>query len=130
MLWRRATGVGAVAVCTVALAACSSQPSRYGAASSSARFFDARLGVYSSPRLIADGEPVPRGGGSYLIGHPYTIAGHAYYPTERVEGYSVVGTASWYGDAFTAAGPPTARSSTRTRSRQPIRPCRCRATCA
>ena len=43
---------------------------------------------------------MPRGGGTYLVGRPYTIAGRAYYPNVRADGYSVVGTASWYGDAF------------------------------
>src|SRR5208337_3361791 len=43
--------------------------------------------------------PVPKGGGQYLVGHPYTIAGHTYYPSET-ESYSAVGMASWYGAAF------------------------------
>ena len=97
--WRRTTGVGAAAVCMVALAGCSAQPTRYGAATNG-RVFDSRLGVYASPKLVADGEPVPRGGGGYLVGRPYTIGGRAYVPSERVDGYTVVGTASWYGDAF------------------------------
>jgi rare lipoprotein A len=42
---------------------------------------------------------VPKGGGQYLVGHPYTIAGRTYYPAES-PGYSVTGMASWYGDAF------------------------------
>ncbi len=90
--------IGAASVGAVALAGCASQPSRY--ASNGGRFYDARLGVYASSRLIADGEPVPRGGGSYLVGRPYTIGGRAYYPSERPEGYTTVGMASWYGDAF------------------------------
>ena len=49
--------------------------------------------------MVADGDPVPRGGGQYLVGHPYTIAGRTYYPREN-SGYSAVGLASWYGDAF------------------------------
>jgi rare lipoprotein A len=53
----------------------------------------------ASARLIADGEPVPKGGGQYLVGHPYTIAGRTYYPGENPN-YSAVGMASWYGDAF------------------------------
>ena len=48
--------------------------------------------------MIADGQPVPRGGGQYLVGKPYSVAGQMYYPSER----KVVqtGNASWYGDAF------------------------------
>jgi rare lipoprotein A len=53
----------------------------------------------ASPRMVADGQPIPRGGGQYLVGHPYTIAGHRYYPSENPN-YSAVGMASWYGDAF------------------------------
>ncbi len=49
--------------------------------------------------MVADGQPVPRGGGQYLVGHPYTIAGRTYYPSEN-SAYSAVGMASWYGDAF------------------------------
>jgi len=41
---------------------------------------------------------VPRGGGSYLVGKPYTIAGQTYYPSEKH--YAATGLASWYGDAF------------------------------
>ncbi len=93
-------GAGAAALCMAALAGCAAQPTRYAAGGSGGRSFDARLGVYASPRLYADGEPIPRGGGQYLVGHPYTVGGRAYYPNQRPNGYSVVGTASWYGDAF------------------------------
>ncbi len=50
--------------------------------------------------MIGDGEAVPRGGGAYLTGRPYVIGGRTYYPTQNPSGYSAVGTASWYGDAF------------------------------
>jgi rare lipoprotein A len=49
--------------------------------------------------VVADGQPVPRGGGQYLVGRPYTVAGHRYYPAENPS-YSAVGMASWYGAAF------------------------------
>jgi rare lipoprotein A len=61
-------------------------------------FSQAKYG-HASPRVIADGQPVPHGGGQYLVGHAYTIAGHTYYPSEN-ESYTAVGLASWYGDAF------------------------------
>ena len=61
-------------------------------------FSQAKYG-HASPKVVADGQPVPRGGGQYLIGHPYTIAGHTYYPAET-ESYTAVGMASWYGAAF------------------------------
>ena len=44
-------------------------------------------------------EPVPHGGGQYLVGRPYTVAGHRYVPAENPS-YSAVGMASWYGAAF------------------------------
>ena len=53
----------------------------------------------ASQKVVADGQPVPKGGGQYLVGHPYSIAGHTYYPKE-VTSYSAVGMASWYGAAF------------------------------
>ncbi|HEX4768974.1 MAG TPA: septal ring lytic transglycosylase RlpA family protein [Lichenihabitans sp.] len=83
-----------------ALAGCAAQPTRYASGGPGGRSFDARLGVYASPRLYADGEPIPRGGGQYLVGRPYTVGGRAYYPNPRPDGYTAVGTASWYGDAF------------------------------
>ena len=42
---------------------------------------------------------VPRGGGQYLVGRPYTVAGRRYVPAENPS-YSAVGMASWYGAAF------------------------------
>ena len=42
---------------------------------------------------------VPRGGGQYLVGRPYTVAGHRYVPNENPS-YTAVGMASWYGAAF------------------------------
>ena len=61
-------------------------------------FSEAKYG-HASPRVIGDGQAVPHGGGQYLVGHPYTIAGRTYYPSEN-ESYTAVGMASWYGDAF------------------------------
>jgi rare lipoprotein A len=52
----------------------------------------------ASPRVVADGEPVPRGGGIYMVGKPYSVAGQTYYPSEKH--IVQVGWASWYGDAF------------------------------
>lgn len=80
------------------LAGCATQPLHTAALH--VQRYDPRLGVSSSEKVVADGDPVPRGGGSYLTGRPYTIAGRAYVPQQRAEGYSAVGTASWYGDAF------------------------------
>jgi rare lipoprotein A len=64
----------------------------------SKEYFPASVYGPASPKVVADGEPIPRGGGSYMVGKPYTIAGRTYYPSEKK--YAAVGVASWYGDAF------------------------------
>ena len=48
---------------------------------------------------MAFGEPVPKGGGTYRVGKPYTVAGRIYVPEEDVN-YREEGLASWYGDDF------------------------------
>ncbi|MDB5652895.1 MAG: rare lipoprotein [Tardiphaga sp.] len=45
------------------------------------------------------GEPVPKGGGTYRVGKPYTVAGRVYVPEENLN-YRAEGLASWYGDDF------------------------------
>src|ERR1700712_5323719 len=69
--------------------------------SSSGKFsrVDPKYGVSSSPRVVAFGEPVPKGGGTYRVGKPYTVAGRMYVPEEDT-GYRAEGMASWYGDDF------------------------------
>jgi rare lipoprotein A len=52
-----------------------------------------------SPRVVADGQPVPKGGGVYRVGQPYTINGQTYYPTDNPS-YRSEGIASWYGPDF------------------------------
>jgi rare lipoprotein A len=60
---------------------------------------DPRYGVSSSPRVIAPGEPVPKGGGSYRVGAPYVVAGKTYVPEDDPH-YRAEGVASWYGSDF------------------------------
>ena len=75
---------GVIVACGLALAQCSSgnlAKSRY------------------SQRMIADGEPVPKGGGRYSVGQPYYINGKTYVPTENPN-YRAEGVASWYGPDF------------------------------
>lgn len=60
---------------------------------------DPKYGVSSSPRVVGLGEPVPKGGGTYRVGKPYTVAGRMYVPEEDVN-YRAEGMASWYGDDF------------------------------
>src|ERR1700716_894657 len=88
---RAARGVTAVAACLV-LANCASS-------GKFASRVDPRYGVSSSPRVVAFGEPVPKGGGTYRVGKPYTVAGRVYVPEEDT-GYREEGMASWYGDDF------------------------------
>ncbi len=42
---------------------------------------------------------MPKGGGTYRVGKPYTVAGRVYVPEEDVN-YREEGLASWYGDDF------------------------------
>ena len=83
---------------TLALSGCATPTAQQHYAHGHEYFSQAKYG-HASPKVIADGQPIPRGGGQYLIGHPYTIAGHTYYPSENAS-YTAVGMASWYGAAF------------------------------
>jgi rare lipoprotein A len=74
------------------LAGCAAQPQRY------ASNIDPRYGVAASPRVVAEGDVVPKGGGNYMVGKPYVVAGQTYYPSERT--YAAFGLASYYGTAF------------------------------
>ena len=86
-----ARGTVAVATCLL-LANCASS-------SKFASRVDPKYGVSSSPRVVALGEAVPKGGGTYRIGKPYTVAGRVYVPEEDPN-YRAEGMASWYGDDF------------------------------
>jgi rare lipoprotein A len=79
------------------LGGCAQQPQRFAYANST-EYFPSSIYGPASPRVVADGEPVPRGGGIYMLGNPYTVAGLTYYPSEKH--YAAIGLASWYGDAF------------------------------
>jgi rare lipoprotein A len=71
-----------VAGACLALAACSAAPS-------------SRL----AQRTYGDGEPIPKGGGTYKVGQPYRLNGRTYQPSED-PGYRAEGMASWYGPDF------------------------------
>lgn len=60
---------------------------------------DPRFGVSSGARLFAPGEPIPKGGGTYRVGSPYSIGGRTYVPAEDPR-YRAEGLASWYGEDF------------------------------
>jgi rare lipoprotein A len=49
--------------------------------------------------VVAYGDPVPKGGGTYRVGKPYSVGGRMYVPEEDVN-YREEGMASWYGDDF------------------------------
>jgi rare lipoprotein A len=63
------------------------------------RMVDPQYGVAASPRVIEDGQPVPKGGGVYRVGNAYTVAGRTYFP-ETDPNYRAEGIASWYGRDF------------------------------
>ena len=92
MGWLAGAGVA------VALSGCANQQTVQHYAHGHEYFSQAKYG-HASPKVVADGQPVPKGGGQYLVGHPYTVAGHTYVPHE-VASYTAVGMASWYGAAF------------------------------
>jgi rare lipoprotein A len=82
-LWGGMARAGALAVGCLALAHCSGP------------FGSREL----SPRVVEEGEPVPKGGGIYRIGKPYSINGRTYVPAENPN-YRAEGVASWYGRDF------------------------------
>src|ERR1700721_3545387 len=90
-VFRAARGVAAVATCLV-LANCASS-------GKFASQVDPKYGVSSSPRVVAFGEPVPKGGGTYRVGKPYVVAGRVYVPEEDVN-YREEGLAPWSGVDF------------------------------
>jgi rare lipoprotein A len=76
------------------LAACgSSEPVQ------KAKFSPKKYGVKGSPKVVAAGKPVPKGGGRYIVGKKYKIAGKWYYP-KHDPNYKKTGLASWYGPTF------------------------------
>lgn len=89
-------GVPAALLAAFALAGCAQQPQ----AKRSKEYFPSSVYGAASPRVVEDGQPVPRGGGRYLVGRPYTIAGRVYTPTEVALNTSQSGRVSWYGAAF------------------------------
>src|ERR1700743_2767287 len=82
----------------VAVAACLFLPNCASSGKFASRV-DPRYGVSSSPRVVAFGEPVPKGGGTYRVGKPYTVGGRVYVSDEDINSREG-GLASWYGDDF------------------------------
>jgi rare lipoprotein A len=89
---RRLAAAAVIAGGALAVASCSSSDQL-------ARKVDPKYGVTTSPRVVNLGDPVPKGGGAYRVGRPYTIAGRTYTPGEDRD-YTAEGLASWYGEDF------------------------------
>src|SRR5208282_2453675 len=71
--WRGAASLGLTAV---ALAGCATQtPPQVSYSHGHEHFAQAKYG-HASPKVVADGQPIPRGGGQYLVGCLYSVAGH------------------------------------------------------
>jgi rare lipoprotein A len=62
-------------------------------------FAPSEYGVSASPVVARAGDDVPKGGGRYMVGDPYRVAGRTYVPKDNPR-YSAVGLASWYGEDF------------------------------
>jgi rare lipoprotein A len=63
------------------------------------RIVDPKYGVPASPRIVEEGQIVPKGGGYYRVGEPYVVGGRTYTPEDNPD-YRVEGLASWYGRDF------------------------------
>jgi rare lipoprotein A len=79
------------AVAVIAVAACSQTPQPKSHSS-----IDPVWGVERAKKKVADGQPVPPGGGRFQVGKPYMVGGRMYFPHEDVN-YDKTGSASWYG---------------------------------
>lgn len=96
---RRATSVGCAILVGLLAANCANQQTARSRSKEVGAFSHPKYGT-ASPRVVSDGEAVPKGGGRQHIGRAYTVAGKRYVPHEKPVGYTIVGNASWYGEAF------------------------------
>jgi len=96
---RRFIQFGVFALVGAGLASCAQPPQAKHSQRNGKEYFSQAQYGRASPLVVAGGGAIPHGGGQYLVGHPYTIAGRTYYPAEN-ESYTAVGMASWYGAAF------------------------------
>jgi rare lipoprotein A len=97
---RRSTATGRLVIRVMTVAALASVVANCGSQQvGSSRSIDPKYGVAPSPRVVAEGEPVPKGGGRELVGRAYVVAGRTYVPQD-VRRYVREGLASWYGTAF------------------------------
>lgn len=82
----------AIGAAALAVANCAGTPAAKRASSKN-------YGVKASPRVVAEGDPIPKGGGRAMTGKPYVVDGRTYAP-HGGQGYDREGWASWYGSAF------------------------------
>ncbi len=94
---RRALSACVVGACGLFLASCAGQQVQQQ--SGPRGFSPSVFGVSASQRVVQQGQAVPRGGGVYRVGRPYTIRGRTYHPAHNPS-YDNRGQASWYGDDF------------------------------
>ena len=94
-------GLSMAALACLCLAGCAQapQPVAHHGGHYKEHFAEGKYWGKASQRMFEDGQAIPRGGGQYLVGRPYTVGGRTYYPHED-EHYVATGMASWYGDAF------------------------------
>jgi rare lipoprotein A len=98
----RLVKLSVVALAGLVLANCAQQQvARRGSSGSKeiGAFPQAKYGT-ASQRVVGEGQDVPKGGGRDMVGKPYTIAGKRYTPYAKPTGFTQVGLASWYGEAF------------------------------
>lgn len=99
---RFGTGLRFIAIPLVCagLAACATTTAPTKKKVRSKEFFaESEYGVKASPRVVEEGQAVPKGGGRYQVGNAYQVRGKWYQPKEE-PGYNKTGLASWYGSAF------------------------------
>ncbi|MCD2185282.1 septal ring lytic transglycosylase RlpA family protein [Rhizobium sp. GN54] len=97
---RTAFRLVAIPVVCAGLASCNTTSETAKKAGRSKEYFaESEYGVKASPRVVQEGQAVPKGGGRYQVGKPYKVRGKWYKPQED-PGYDKVGLASWYGSAF------------------------------
>lgn len=97
----KAARLGCVVLAGLFLANCANdQVARRGGKSKEIGAFPQSKYGPASQRVVAEGQEVPKGGGRQLVGKSYTVAGKRYTPYDKPLGFTAVGTASWYGEAF------------------------------
>ncbi|MFB9950826.1 septal ring lytic transglycosylase RlpA family protein [Rhizobium puerariae] len=90
--------LGVTLVC-FGMASCATTEAPKKKSRSKEYFSEKEYGVKASPRVVGDGQAIPKGGGRFMVGQPYQVKGQTYVPKEDPN-YNKNGLASWYGSAF------------------------------